>query len=101
MTTNPPNLAGIWIHSHEEDHDGLQVYRPAGYPFPPARGRNSLTLEPDGSARSGSPGPDDRGTTAEGSWLLAGSQLTVRSANLTATFDVLAADRDQLTLRPA
>ena len=97
---NQPDLTGTWIHSHEEDHDGLQVYRPAGYPFPPARGRSALTLASDGSARSGSPGPDDRGIVADGSWHLADSLLTVRSAGRTATFDVLTADRDQLTLRP-
>ncbi len=99
--TNPPDLAGSWVHSHEEDHDGIEVYRPAGYPFPPARGRTSLTLKPDGSARSGSPGPDDRGVAADGTWQLADSLLTVRSAGHTARFDVLAVDRDQLTLRPA
>src|SRR4028118_884504 len=28
-----------WVHSHEEDAQDVRVYRPAGYNFPPSRGR--------------------------------------------------------------
>jgi hypothetical protein len=31
-----------WIHSHEEDTQDVRVYRPAGYDFPPARGRRGF-----------------------------------------------------------
>ena len=43
-------LAKTWIHSHEEDKGGLQVFRPADYAFPPARGRDALHLEAGGDA---------------------------------------------------
>nr|WP_271213949.1 zinc metalloprotease [Rhodococcus wratislaviensis] len=33
------SAAGRWGHSFEEDHDGVRVYRPAGFDFPRARGR--------------------------------------------------------------
>ncbi|MGH3464732.1 MAG: hypothetical protein ACRDP9_24955 [Kribbellaceae bacterium] len=39
-----------WLHSHEEDHDGITVYRPSDYAFPPSRGRRRLELRPDGTA---------------------------------------------------
>src|ERR1041384_5695638 len=37
-----------WVHSHEEDTDTEMVLRPAGYKFPPSRGRSSFELKPDG-----------------------------------------------------
>jgi hypothetical protein len=41
-------LVGQWMHSHEEDTPDAQVYRPADYPFPPARGRDGFEFRPDG-----------------------------------------------------
>lgn len=41
-------LIGTWIHSHEEDTPDVRVYRPADYPFPPARGRDGFEFRPDG-----------------------------------------------------
>ena len=37
-----------WIHSHEEDTQDIRVYRPAGYDFPPARGRRGLEFREGG-----------------------------------------------------
>ncbi|MBG6058970.1 hypothetical protein RCH16_003600 [Cryobacterium sp. MP_M5] len=98
---NRDDLVGVWIHSHEESRDGAQVYRPVAYPFPPSRGRTSFTLRADGSARTGQPGPDDRGTTADGSWRLDGTVLALRGPEGTARYEVLAADGQHLELRPA
>jgi len=98
---NRDDLVGIWIHSHEESRDGAQVYRPGAYPFPPSRGRTSFTLRADGSALTGQPGPDDRGTTADGSWRLDGTVLALRGPEGTARYEVLAADGQHLELRPA
>ena len=97
-------LYGTWVHSHEEDADGLEVYRPAGFPFPPARGRSSFTLGPDGAGSTGSPGPVDRGTQAPAQWELAGTELSVLPVGDTAVaperFDVVAIEPERLTLRP-
>ena len=41
-------LLGHWIRSHEEDREGQQVYRPATFRFPPARGRTGLEFRPQG-----------------------------------------------------
>ena len=97
----PQALAGSWTHVHEEDRDDVQVYLPSDRPLPPARGRTSFTLRPDGTADAGGPGPDDRGTTSEdGTWQVEGDVLTVRCPGWAATFEVVAADPDRLGLRP-
>jgi hypothetical protein len=41
-------LVGRWIHSHEDDTPDTKVYRPADYPFPPARGRDGFEFRPGG-----------------------------------------------------
>jgi hypothetical protein len=93
-------LIGSWLHSHEEDADGVQVFRPIGYPFPPSRGRDGFTLDADGSAVLGAPGPDDRGRTAGGRWHLDGSTLNLQLATRRASYRVLSVDRSTLSLRP-
>ncbi|GAB3142968.1 hypothetical protein GCM10027057_27480 [Marisediminicola antarctica] len=93
-------FVGTWINSHEEDRDGVQVFRSEEYEFPPSRGRMSFTLRADGSAITGQPGPDDRGVTGDGSWRIDGTVLTIRSPGGSATYGVLAADSSHLELRP-
>jgi hypothetical protein len=44
-------LTGHWRHSHEEDEaNGIAVFRPIAFPFPPSRGRAEFELLPDGHA---------------------------------------------------
>lgn len=97
-------LVGSWTHSHEEDRDGLELWRPADYPFPPARGRTTFTLLPDHGAVVGTPGLDDRGTTQAGTWSLEqrpdGDVLIVDLPQWRATYFVAAADPEHLELRP-
>ena len=65
---DPHLLQGRWLHAHEEDAPGHEVFRPATHPLPPARGRSGYEFLPDGRlARIGS-GPTDRSTVAEGTW---------------------------------
>jgi hypothetical protein len=98
---DPALIAGSWVHSHEEDDKGVQVFRPAGYDFPPSRGREGFTLRPDGTAVAGLPGPDDRGiSTGHGTWQLQGDVLHVRCPGWTATYQVAAASSQRLDLRP-
>lgn len=49
MSGPPPELIGAWVHAYEEDSPGVMVYRPAGYPLPPARGRRGLEFAADGT----------------------------------------------------
>src|SRR6476659_5830028 len=95
-----PDLVGSWVHSHEEDGDGVVVFRPAGYPLPPARGRDSFTLQADGTAAVGTPGPDDRGASDTGRWVISGSALTVHLPHRNSAYDVLSVEPAKLSLRP-
>ena len=64
-------LDGRWGHSFEEDHDGLRVYRPAGFDFPRARGRGGIEFRPDGSFVDWTIGRGDAGEPREGTWVSA------------------------------
>jgi hypothetical protein len=94
--TDAGALHGRWVHSHEEDGDDEEVFRPASYAFPPARGRSSIELRPDGTYVERSPGPDDRPQESSGDWSLAGDQLVVGDRRWT----VAAAEKNRLLLKP-
>ena len=96
------DLAKTWMHSHEEDRDGLEVYRPSTYPFPAARGRDAIELHAGGSLVRGIPGPDDRRSTLPaGSWTLEGKKLILRqSLGATREYSVESVEPDKLLLRP-
>ena len=89
-----------WIHSHEEDTPTTQVYRPASYKLPPARGRRSFELKPDGRLVSRDIGPDDRGVAGEGTWELDGDRLRLhRSSGRDEVYQIEALAPDRLVLR--
>ncbi len=94
------SMVGSWSHSHEEDHDGRQVYVSSDVPLPPSRGRTTFTLLADQRAVAGLPGPDDRGHTDGGTWELSGDVLRVNIPGGTLTFHVEAAAPERLELRP-
>lgn len=70
-------LVGAWVHAHERDHDGEQIFVPASTPMPRARGRDALTLAADGGAGRTGPGADDRTIGADGRWEVDGDRLAV------------------------
>jgi len=66
--TTPSELCGHWVHSHEEDGEGAEVYRPLGWRFPLARGRTAFEIKPDGEFVQHGPGPTDVSTSRKGRW---------------------------------
>ena len=73
MTAERDQLAGRWVHSHEEDTDDEMVFRAAdsGYAFPPSRGREAIELRPDGTYAGTVPGPVDKPVPGDaGEWTL-------------------------------
>ena len=96
-------LACTWIHSHEEDTTGRMVYRPAGFAFPPARGRSGFTLNADGSAAEFGPGAADQPITGSARWaLVAGDRLQIRSdgaPGLSRSLGIESHTPDKLVLR--
>ena len=97
-------ILGSWRHSHEEDHDQRQTFRPAGYPLPPSRGRTAFTLLADHRAVVGTPGPDDRGARHSGTWSVehktTGDVLTVALPDWRESYLVLSASAEQLVVQP-
>jgi hypothetical protein len=68
----PAALFRGWIHSHEEDTPGVQVYRPRGHPFPPARGRVGFEIRKDGTFIYFGIAATDGSSQKLGSWEPAG-----------------------------
>jgi hypothetical protein len=97
---DPATLHRKWVHSHEEDTDGEQVFRPASYDFPPSRGRSGFDLRPDGSYGESAPGPTDRPEESEGTWELNGDVLELRGpGGSTQKLAVVSAEPDRLVVR--
>jgi hypothetical protein len=68
MSTPMPDLPGRWMHSFEEDHDDVAVYRPSSYEFPRARGRDGLEFASDGSFTEWAAGRGDARQPVPGRW---------------------------------
>ena len=80
MTTPMPELAGRWMHSFEEDHEDVAVYRPSSHEFPRARGRDGVEFAPDGSFTEWAVGRGDARTPVPGRWRASGAdQLEVHT----------------------
>jgi hypothetical protein len=58
-----------WVRSHEEDADDIQVFRPKGFAFPPARGRPELDIRKDGTVTAYQIGPGDGLNPVNGAWI--------------------------------
>jgi hypothetical protein len=98
-TLDADKLIGSWVQSQEEgDRDRIVMRRP-DYPFPPARGRVAIALEPGGEVGVRPPGPDDRSVPGRGAWSLSGSRLEISAPGLAGEFDVESVDDDALVLR--
>lgn len=102
MNGPPPELAGIWLHSHEEDTGSAMVFRPRTYAFPPARWRDAVELRGDGTCIWHGSSPDDRGQTVPSRWEDLGqgrAQITVPgAAGSLATHGVRSWSHDKLVI---
>ncbi|MGH3916485.1 MAG: hypothetical protein ACRDTC_24205 [Pseudonocardiaceae bacterium] len=57
-----------WVHSFEEDTEEVSVYRPFGFEFPPARGRDGFDIKRDGEFIRYDIGPADGLVEVPGRW---------------------------------
>lgn len=93
-------LTRAWIHAHEEDEGDLLVFRPADYPVPPARGRDSLTLSANDELTRGGPGPDDRHVTETGTWRVDGRELVLQvPGRPEERLEIVSVDPEKLVVR--
>jgi hypothetical protein len=75
----PKGLTRQWVHSFEEDTDTEEIYRPANYNFPPARGRTGFELKADQTCRRLGIASTDGSQLTEGTWQVdGGSESTLR-----------------------
>lgn len=97
------SIVGHWVHSHEEDSSGVQVYRPSTFGFPPAFGREALELRGDGSAVVYSIGPADGVEADSGRWSYSDTSrmltITTGEASRPMRFEVAHVDSALLRLR--
>ena len=61
-------LLGRWVHSYEEDHDGVSVFRRGDFPLPPARGRRGIEFGADGAFVEWAIGRGDAAEARPGRW---------------------------------
>jgi hypothetical protein len=73
----PKEIFRVWMHSREEDADGVQVYRPEGYKFPPSRGRTGFEIKKEGVFIGIEIAPADGSVKVPGQWKLEGKDKIV------------------------
>jgi hypothetical protein len=99
--TLPPELFKHWIHSFEESTDEAEVYRPEGFQFPPARGRNGLEIRNGGYFILHAIGPVDGTIAIPGQWSAKGpDRICVRLKDRAPfTLTILSVDDDVLRIK--
>lgn len=94
-----------WIHSREEDQSGVLVYRPEGFPFPIAHGRDGFEMTPSGRFILEEVGPADGIITTTGRWTFLGQRRVAVSfigvVKAGFTFEIVSLDDKVLRIRRA
>jgi hypothetical protein len=92
-----------WMHSHEEDTETEQVFRPFDYDFPPSRGRTGFEFKSNGTLWQFGPGPSDRPQAEKGAWELAEGDFLVLSPHTPSAekrcMKIVALEKDKLVLQ--
>ena len=95
-------LCQLWLHSHEEDTETEEVFRPASFSFPPARGRSGFELHDNGSFRDIRIGPTDRPEEGVGTWEFddAAAQLSIQcDVGPRQVLHICSADKERLVIK--
>ena len=91
-----------WIHSYEEngrqDTAAYQTYRPAGYRFPPARGRAGFEIKPGGIFIDHPIAPADGNLTLTKKWTLDKDQLVITGDGQSQHFRIKSLTKEKLVL---
>jgi hypothetical protein len=79
-----------WLHSFEEDTNDVKVYRPIGFAFPPARGRDGFEIKESGEFIRLDIAPTDGVKEVPGHWEVVGlNNIIVRYNDPTIAPDTL------------
>jgi len=92
-----------WIHSYEDDiiNQEHRTYRPATFPFPPARGREGFEIKENGVFVSYPIAPVDGNLTIKEKWTLNNDELTVTGKTTTNKYKIISLTKEKLVLKPA
>ncbi|MEJ7589264.1 MAG: hypothetical protein WKI04_17040 [Ferruginibacter sp.] len=99
-----PLLYQHWIHSFEDDATennttaSYKTYRPYGFAFPPARGRDGFEIRRNGMFISHSIAPGDGNLNIEEKWTLDGDNLTIIGQTGAAVFKIKSLNKEKLIL---
>ncbi|MFE8963546.1 hypothetical protein ACIP17_28125 [Streptomyces iakyrus] len=102
MGEPPSGLFRSWLHSYEEDHEDVRVYRPDDFPFPPARGRRGMEFAPDGTFVDHPLGRGDAPGAVPGRWRLVPDrriELTFDGDRPDRELEIVRCDADVLQVR--
>ncbi|MGZ4846260.1 MAG: hypothetical protein ACXV3D_02350 [Halobacteriota archaeon] len=103
MSALPSSFFKHWVHSHEEDKEGLAIYHPSGYQFPLSRGRGGFEIKQDGEFILYGIGPADKPEPAVGHWTEEGPNRIKVSfedpGHSPFVFEVVSSDEMTLVLR--
>ncbi|MFE9024869.1 hypothetical protein ACFYOA_01155 [Streptomyces iakyrus] len=102
MEEPPSGLFRSWLHSYEEDHEDVRVYRPDDFPFPPARGRRGMEFAPDGTFVDHPLGRGDAPGAVPGRWRLVPDrriELTFEGDRPDRELEIVRCDADVLQVR--
>ena len=100
-----PLLYRKWVSSYEDEKsDGVLVYRPDGYAFPPSRGRKAVSFQKDGSMVRFDIAPNDGQKIVMGRWertkLPNTMKVTVQGSEIDVYFvEVVSVGKDMLKIR--
>jgi hypothetical protein len=101
-TIDPSLLFGQWFHSREEDTPTEIVYRPAGFPLPPSRGRAGLEFQPDGTFKRIGIGRTDISNVTAGSWEIGASnadQVRIEVNGQPETIRIQELEEDRMSIK--
>ncbi len=91
-----------WIHSHEEDERDKHyvAYRPAGFKFPPARGREGFEIRKNGVFIWYPIAATDGNDRIEEKWSLKKNKLIIQGKEGARNYTIISITKDKLVLFP-
>src|SRR6056297_2571859 len=98
-TEDVKTLQNQWIHSHEEDKNQVRTYRISEFNFPPSRGREKFTLNPNGDLEYIPISPNDEPIKYNGNWKIQGSLLRLEYNQSTIEYKIIEISNKTLKLK--
>ena len=93
-------LCRRWVRAREEDTAAEQVYRPAGFPLPPSRGRTGFVFNADGTFTRIGIGATDISQVSQGTWEIdAADRVRINVGGESETLEIEDLETDRLTIR--